>query len=241
MNFRERFEAHTNSELFRITDNPGDYQSEAVEAARSIIAERRLTDAEIAAARGELDAEKRERAEQERQGQQRRERRNAAVRRLVDALNPIRSDIPVPGRLVNIVCIVLGVWYLIWFVRVRPVGFLLFTLGDWDWSVLTLAVPLVWVPTAIILFWRRKKAGWFMFSIYAVCSAGMALWSIVSMFGAQTEGVVYIGNAGRHFYIRGVGGDYFRWLAARKGIPLREAYRRIEESDERGRCHRCSD
>jgi hypothetical protein len=188
MNFNERFKTYTTIELLRVTDNPGDYQPEAVETARALIAERGLTEEEIAAARRELDAERQERLAREREKHRQSEELKNEGRRFLDAVNPIRKETPGPDKIINLVSIVLGGLYLIGLFRdMQLLKLIFYSLSEWDFSVLLYLVPLIWLPVAIVLFYRRKRAGWIMLAAYMVCGAVMAVVPVV-MSGGITDG-----------------------------------------------------
>jgi hypothetical protein len=179
MNFNERFKTYTTVELLRVTDNPRDYQPEAVETARALIAERGLTEEEIAAARCELDTERQERLAREREKHRQSEKLKNEGRRFLDAVNPIRKETPGPDKTINLVSIVLGGLYLIGLIRdLQLLKFIFYSLAEWDFGVLLYLVPLIWFPVAIVLFYRRKRAGWFMLAAYMVCGAVMAVMAV---------------------------------------------------------------
>jgi hypothetical protein len=189
MNFNERFKTYTAVELLRVTDNPGDYQPEAVETARALIAERGLTEEEIAAARRELDTERRERLAREREKHRQSEKLKNESSRFLDAVNPIRKETPGPDKIINLVSVALGGLYLIGLIRdLQLLKFIFYSLSEWDFSVLLDLVPLIWLPVAIVLFYRRKRAGWFMLAAYMVCGVVMAVALAVMTWGITDGG-----------------------------------------------------
>lgn len=60
MEFKDRFKTYSNTALLRIIDNPEEYQPKAVETAKSILADRQLTQEEVKIAKDELEVERQE-------------------------------------------------------------------------------------------------------------------------------------------------------------------------------------
>mgnify|MGYP000580745891 CR=1 FL=1 len=58
--FEERFKNHSNSHLFKIIESKGQYQPEAIDAAKNILTSRQLTEEEIEKAKAEIATEQRE-------------------------------------------------------------------------------------------------------------------------------------------------------------------------------------
>lgn len=189
--FTERYRTFSNSDLLRVIENHSDYQPEAVEAAKTEINQRKLSDQEIKDAKSELEAER-----QEQQGQK---EQKAEVERKVktfgtsifDTINPIQKSAPTAEKLIRLITIAFGLISVVkWF---NEFGLVKFMLTDnsagWDLSMIEYFLPLVLLPVATILFWLRKKSGWILMSAYLTYSAISAFGLIIMTWNMGPLGV----------------------------------------------------
>jgi hypothetical protein len=61
--FAERFRNHSNSHLLKIVESKGEYQPEAIEAAKNVLESRQLTEQEMQTAKAEIANEQLEKKE----------------------------------------------------------------------------------------------------------------------------------------------------------------------------------
>lgn len=167
--FAERFKNHSNSHLLKIAESKGEYQHEAVETAKSILESRRLTKQEMDAAKAEIVNErlKKDQAKQKKIHIQNQVKEFGAS--VADNLNPVQDTPPAEKRIIIAITIIFS---LIFFYQL-PEGyeFIKFMLNDlsakWDYTVVVSLLPLIWLPAGTILFYKRKKAGWALLTIYS--------------------------------------------------------------------------
>jgi hypothetical protein len=189
--FSERYKTFSNSDLLRVIENQSDYQPEAVEAAKTEINQRNLSDEEFTEAKSDL--------EPERQVKQKQNKKKAEVEQKVmslgtsvfDTINPIQKTAPTAERLIRLITIVFGLiaifkWY-------NQFGLVKFMLTDnsagWDLSMIEYFLPLILLPIATILFWLRKKSGWILMAAYLTYSAISAFGLIIMTWNMEPLGV----------------------------------------------------
>ena len=114
-------------------------------------------------------------------------------RQVLNTLNPIRDDIPGPDKIINIIAIVFGARYMIWLTGKFWFIGALFS-ERWDFSVLLFLGPLIWIPAAVVLFYRRKKAGGIMFMVYAVCAAVSAAGTFIMALNKRPSAIPALDN-----------------------------------------------
>jgi hypothetical protein len=170
--FIERFNKHDNSHLLKIAESKGEYQPEAVEAAKNILASRRLTALEMETARTEIANEQ---LEKDRLAQKKIELKNELKdlgTSVADTINPVQEGEPTANKIIKTTTVIFSFLFL--YMLYRDYNFLKFVITDanakWDLSVLTCVLPLVWVPLATFLFYKHLKAGWILLAAYNVYS-----------------------------------------------------------------------
>lgn len=176
-NFTARFNKHSNSHLLKIIESKGEYQPEAIVAAKKILESRQLTEEEIGIAKVELANEK--------------EEREAIIQKrinitnelkdfgtsVVDTINPVQETPPTVNKTILITSIVFGVISI--YRIVNESGFLKFMFTNsnatWDLGMMFYFLPLLWIPSATVLFYMRKKAGWILLTAFITYSTISAL------------------------------------------------------------------
>ncbi|HEX3009885.1 MAG TPA: hypothetical protein VHO90_19955 [Bacteroidales bacterium] len=171
--FNELFNSYTNAQLLRILENSDDYKPHAVDTAREILSRRQLSDKEMEAAHNELLAEKQAALAQT-------QKINKVVslgNSVVDSLNPIQTKAPSAEKIIRYVTI--GFVILCVFEIVKDFDTIWYAITDssteWDFSMLLYFCPMVIIPVATYLFYKRKKAGWILLSIILTYIASGAL------------------------------------------------------------------
>jgi hypothetical protein len=205
--FTEKYTTYSNTDLLKIIDSPDDYQPLAVETAKTIFASRQLSDKDIEIATAELDALKQEKEAKDQKKKDLETKMKNVAASVLSTVNPIQAETPNSDKIIKIVSIVFGGLFL--FQLYKELGMISFMFTDseakWDFSMVLYFLPLLIVPTATILFFKRKKIGWTLLAIFlsysAVSSIGliiMTLNSEPSIFPAldnlfpQTSPITYI-------------------------------------------------
>lgn len=189
--FTERYKTYTNSDLLRVIETQSDYQPEAVEAAKTEINQRNLSDEELTEAKRELEAE--------RQEYQKQNEKNAEAQRKVktlgtsafDTINLIQGSAPTAERLIRLVIIIFGLIAIFkWYSQFGLVKFMLTdNSAGWDLSMLKYLLPLILLPIALVLFWLRKKSGWILMAAYLTYSAISAFGLIIMTWNMEPLGI----------------------------------------------------
>ncbi len=189
--FSVRYKSFSNSDLFRVIENQSDYQTEAVEAAKTEINQRKLSDQQIKDLKSELEAERRE---QQRQNEKRAEVEQKVKKigiSVLETINPIQKAAPTAERLIRLITIIFGLiaifkWY-------NQFGLIKFMLTDsspgWDMSIVEYILPLILIPVATVLFWLRKKSGWILLVAYLTYSAICAFGLVIMTWNMEPLGV----------------------------------------------------
>lgn len=170
--------------MLRIIDNPDGYQQQAVETAKTIFSERQLTEVEIKAAKDELEFEKNEKIRRKQESRKIEERVKKIGASLFNNLNLIQKETPTSEKTITIISLIFGGVFLLQFLK--EFGLISFMLtnssANWDFSMVLYFLTLIVIPTAILLFYKRKRVGWLLFTIFltysAVSAFGMFLLTI---------------------------------------------------------------
>ena len=173
MEFYEKFKSYSNTDLLRIIENPTDYQPQAVETAKVIFSERQLSEMELQIAQDEFEIEKQEKSKKEQQNLGVQNKVKNIGKSILDKINPIQKKTPTSSKAITTISILVGGLFL--FQLYNEFGMLRFMFTDsyakWDFSMALYFFPLLVVPIAAILFFMRKKTGWFILVIFLVYSA----------------------------------------------------------------------
>jgi hypothetical protein len=177
MEFNEKFKTYSNTELLRIIDNPDGYQPKAVETAKTIFSDRQLTEEEIKIAKDELEIERQEKLIKEQKKRAVEDKFKNIGKSILDNLNPIQNETPTTEKTIRIISLLFGGLFL--FQLYREFGMISFMFTDssigWDFSIVLYFLPLVVVPTATVLFYKRKKIGWLLLTMFLTYSAVSAI------------------------------------------------------------------
>ena len=180
--FTERYKTLSNADLLKVTDNPSDYQPMAIEAAESALNQRQLTAAELEKAKAENQVKKQEKQEQTDKKIAFENKIKDIGSSIADVINPIQRTPPSANRVIAILSIVFGVLFL--YQVYNQFGFIKYMLtykdAKWGFEMILYFLPLILLPLATFLFWRRKKTGWILFSIFFTFSALGAVVAFIS-------------------------------------------------------------
>jgi len=177
MEFTEKFKSYTNTELLRIIDNPDGYEPTAVETAKTIFSDRQLTEEEIKIAKDELEIDKQENLNKEQKKRAVEDNFKSIGKSILDNVNPIQNEILTTEKTIKIISLLFCVLFL--FQLYKEFGMVSFMFTDssanWDFSMVLYFFPLVVVPVATILFYKRKKLGWLLLTMFLTSSAVSAI------------------------------------------------------------------
>ncbi len=196
MDFKAKFTTYTHTELLRIIDNPNRYQPEAVETAKALLAERQLTDDEIKTAQDALEAERRESEEKERKKKVIEDRFRNLGNSLVENVNPIQKEAPTADKTIRLISLLFGGFFLLQLYQ--EFGMIRYMLTDrsmrWDWSIVLFFLPLLVIPIATLLFYRRHKLGWLLLAVYLTFAGVAAIGTLILALTREPSGIPAIDN-----------------------------------------------
>ena len=169
MEFIKKYEAYSTIQLLRIIDSPNDYQPDAVEAAKAIISNRQLSEEEFEIARDGYNAEKQE---EERKEKGLKDNLKNVYNSIFDIINPMKGGSLVAEKRVKIISAVLVGLFLFQLYQQLKMLYITFLEIGWDtFFIVVPLLPLIFIATVIVLFYKRKKTGWFMLTVYLIFSA----------------------------------------------------------------------
>lgn len=166
--FTEKFTTYSNTDLLKIIDSPDYYQPLAVETAKTIFASRQLNNKDIEIAKAELDALKQEKEATEKKKINLENKAKSIASFVLSTVNPIQTETSNSDKIIKTITIAFGGLFL--FQLYKEFGMISFMFTDsgakWDFSMVLYFLPLLIVPTATILFFKRKKIGWTLLAIF---------------------------------------------------------------------------
>lgn len=189
--FTERYKTFSNTDLLRVIDNQSDYQPKAVEAAKTEIDQRNLSDQEMTEAKNELETERQKKQKQNEKRAEVEQKVKTIGTSIFDTINPIQKSAPSVEKLIRLITIVFGlVTVFKWYNEFGLVKFMLTDdIGGWDLSIIEYFLPLILLPAAVILFWLRKKSGWILMAAYLTYSAISSFGLIVMTWNTEPLGI----------------------------------------------------
>jgi hypothetical protein len=161
----------SDSDLLMMLEFPDEYQPEAVEAARNEIIRRQLTAVEMDAAKEIVQAVKLERQLQQESADAKKARLHSNVQSLFETLNPIQTGTQTTEKTIRFIVLGFSLIFLYHFiVNFRLYWIELKDLLEFRFSAFMTICLEALLPTSIILFWKRKPAGWMLLMTYLTFS-----------------------------------------------------------------------
>ncbi|MCU0431962.1 MAG: hypothetical protein MUC87_00750 [Bacteroidia bacterium] len=164
-NFETRYKSFTTEKLLNIVRNPGDYQPQAVDAARKELESRQVKEYDTLS---ESQTTRATEIHEKQQAAPETSPVNAFVASLVEIINPVQRKPATIDLTIKRISLFLGVLFI--YDVYKESGFLKFMFTDqtaeWDLPTVLYFLPLITLSIAALLFWRRKKAGWMLSAIY---------------------------------------------------------------------------
>lgn len=171
-NFTEKFKTYSNAELLKIIENAVDYQPLAVETAKTIVSSRQLTNEDIEDAKAELESQRQAKEVHAQKVKNVENKVKNIAESILETINPIQTETPTTDKIIKIISIVFGGLFLLQLYKEFSMLSYMFSVrADWDFSMVLYYIPLLFLPTAAYLFYKRTKIGWILLSIYLTYSA----------------------------------------------------------------------
>ena len=186
--FREQYKKLSNHELLEIFANKSDYQPLAIEAAQQEINERNLSGYELEEATQILNDKNEQKEKQIQKVKAVESRIKNAGNTFIDTINPIQPQTPTVDKIIKIISLVYGGIFL--FTIIKDFKLIIYSLEDFlDFPGISLffLVPLFLLPVAVILFFKRKTAGWIVLTIFVSWNATGILWAFIHSLTRYSE------------------------------------------------------
>lgn len=175
----------SNSELLDILENPGSYQAVAIEAAKKEFLNRQLSQQELAKLKNDRRENQlliEEKAQKKKAFQNKMEYNGNSI---IASINPDQEGICKNERSIRIIVIGLGVLVLYQLIRdFTIIRFFIKNMAGMLLETISIILPIVILPVALFLFWKRRSAGWRLLSIwltfFIMDNVGLLLSSSVS-------------------------------------------------------------
>lgn len=183
------------------------YDPIAVETAKNEIESRELSQQDLDQAQSQINDQKEiKKLEIEKRKRQEDKLKQSAAT-FFETINPIQSGIQTPEKIIRLTTLIFaGKWIYGIFNEFR-LHLLMLTvdLENWDLSMVEYFFPLILLPLATILFWKRKKIGWGLMVVFLTYSAtttiGLFFMNLSRPSGLGTLGTVVLGRAPSAPYI----------------------------------------
>jgi len=189
--FTERYKKLSNFELLEIVSNSSKYQSIAVETAKQEIANRNLSEEDLAKVKLEIKSNQLEKRKQIEKRNQKEDKIKQNIYSFFDLINPIQNGIQTPEKVIRLIILIFaGISIYKIFTEFGMIYFIL-TNGEtkWDLSIIEYFLPLIILPLAVILFWKRKKIGWILLSLFLTYSSVISVRLFFLTIGHQPIGL----------------------------------------------------
>lgn len=193
--FKTNYKTISNTDLLAILDYPEDYQNFAVEAAKEEFSKRQLSGTEIQEARQSLIAKKE-------QGEKRIEKVKIVMAEIkslghsiIDTVNPVQFGILTTDKTIRLIVIIFGGISLYQLIKDFNLHLAVFQdIPRFPLDSLMHLLPLMILPVATFLFWKRLKMGWILLTIYLTFSAVNVLGLLFFSFSWKPSGIPVFDN-----------------------------------------------
>jgi hypothetical protein len=194
-NFSKYYKTITNSELLSILDNPGGYQPAAVEAAKNEFLARQLSDAEIKEAKEILRSRHAQKEKQKERVKNIENKIKATGSNLIETLNPIQSGIPSTEKKIRFIVVVFGGLFLYQLLKNLDLHIAIVKdIPGYPFTSMLHVLPLIMLPVALLLFWKRMSIGWTLFTVWVTFTTVVILWSLIQSFLWRPSGIAAFDN-----------------------------------------------
>lgn len=194
--FTELYQKLSNSELLKIISEAEKYNPIAVETAKTEIESRQLTEQELNQAKSQIAEKENDKKREIEKRKQREEKIKNSTSTLFDTINPIQNGIQTPEKIIRLTILIFGGLAIYRLYQQLGMFQIIYHEGfsDWDLSMVEYFFPIVILPIAVILFWKRKKLGWILLSIFLSYSALNAIVLFFMNLGRQPSGIPALEN-----------------------------------------------
>lgn len=187
--FSEYYKTISNTELIAILENPSDFQTPAVEAAKKEFSDRQLSDDEITEAKQALAYKQAQQTKQKDKLREFEAKVKTTGNSLLETINPIESGIPSTEKTIRIIIIVFaGLFLYELIVNFRTHLAFARDVPRFPFESSLYFLPIVLLPIAIITFWRKKSIGWSLLTLYVTFFVVTLAWTLITSFFWKPSG-----------------------------------------------------
>ena len=190
--FAELYRKLSTSELLKIISESEKYKPIAVETAKIEIKNRNLSEEDILKSKAILKKDQKEKQAKLNKRKEKEKKLKESAFSFLESISPIQNGIRTPEKIMRYITIIFGGIAIYRIFNQFSFFHFMFTDGisKWDWSIAEYIVPLLALPIAVVLFWKRKKAGWFLMAIFLTYSAVSALGMLIINLDRKPSGIV---------------------------------------------------
>ena len=170
----------SNAELLDILENPGSYQAAAIAVAKNEFANRQLSEKVLANLKNDRLENQLMIEEKEQRKKAFQDKMEYNGNSIIASINPDQEGISKNERSIRIIVVALGVLFLFQLITdFTIVRFFITDMAGLAIETISIILPLVILPIALFLFWKRRTTGWRLLSIwltfFIVDNAGLLL------------------------------------------------------------------
>ena len=189
--FTELYKKLSNSELLKIIEEAEKYKSVAVKTAKTEIENRQLTEQELNLAKSQITEKENAKKREIEKRKQREKKIKKSTSALFETINPIQNGIQTSEKIIRLTTLVFSAVAIYRIFNEFGMLKYMFTneSGKWDLSLIEYFFPLILLPIAVFLFWKRNKIGWILLSIFLAYSAFNAIILFLLNLGRQPSNI----------------------------------------------------
>ncbi len=189
--FTELYKKLSNFELLKIIAESDKYNPIAVETAKTEIDSRELSTEELRKVETDINEHQEIKRLEIRKWKRQEEKIKQGASTFFETVNPVQNGIQTPEKIIRLTTLIFVAVTV--FTIFKEFGMLsyMFSEGEvnWDLSLVEYCFPLIILPVAIFLFWKRKKSGWVLLSIYLTYSTISAIGLFFMSLGREPSGI----------------------------------------------------
>ncbi len=162
----ETYNNLSNNELIHILSNQDKYRTEATEVAYKILSLRNISNEDIETLIAEAQAKAIEKAANEKPSFLQL-KLNTLSDKVLEIANPVQSEKPTADKTINHISLAFTVIFILYlFKNIKSLW--LYITDDYytGFETFIYFIPVIYIPLSTYIFYKRKKIGWILISIY---------------------------------------------------------------------------
>ncbi len=184
--FTDTYRRLPDEKLINILENPKDYQPLAIETAKFELANRGLSETQISEIKKTIADVKNRLVDEELKRKEKIARARNTADKTLSILDPLVEK--TPDRSIKLISLALGLLALGKIIsNFSLTGIMMEDSSEWDFSTAFYFLDLLFLPIAIIPFWKKRKIGLTLLSIWLLYIAISSIWFFISLFSRLDE------------------------------------------------------